>query len=120
MNGVRRTVALPSVLSVNAADTYRAAASQGLGLIQTPRYSIEQDLADGTLMECLPAAETRAYVQRVLAGYWTYRTMWGQASPSLDALASGDRAIDERLDYLGQASRPARQLASETLQVGMR
>ncbi|MFL5296719.1 MAG: transglycosylase SLT domain-containing protein [Phenylobacterium sp.] len=73
-----------------------------------------------TLMECLPAAETRAYVQRVLAGYWTYRTMWGQASPSLDALASGDRAIDERLDYLGQASRPARQLASETLQVGMR
>jgi hypothetical protein len=25
-----------------------------LGLIQTPRYSIEQDLADGTLVECLP------------------------------------------------------------------
>ena len=54
VNGVRRTVALPSVLSVNSADTYRAAASQGLGLIQTPRYSIEQDLADGTLVECLP------------------------------------------------------------------
>jgi DNA-binding transcriptional LysR family regulator len=54
VNGVRRTVALPSVLSVNDADTYRAAASQGLGLIQTPRYSVEQDLADGTLVECLP------------------------------------------------------------------
>jgi DNA-binding transcriptional LysR family regulator len=54
VNGVRRTVALPSVLSVNSADTYRAAASQGLGLIQTPRYSIEQELADGTLVECLP------------------------------------------------------------------
>jgi DNA-binding transcriptional LysR family regulator len=26
----------------------------GLGLIQVPRYSVEQDLADGTLVECLP------------------------------------------------------------------
>jgi DNA-binding transcriptional LysR family regulator len=27
---------------------------QGLGLIQVPRYSVEQDLVDGTLVECLP------------------------------------------------------------------
>ena len=27
---------------------------QGLGLIQVPRYSVERDLADGTLVECLP------------------------------------------------------------------
>jgi DNA-binding transcriptional LysR family regulator len=53
-NGVRRTVALPSALSVNGADTYKAAALQGLGLIQVPRYSVEQELADGTLVECLP------------------------------------------------------------------
>jgi soluble lytic murein transglycosylase-like protein len=71
------------------------------------------------LMECLPAQETRTYVQRVLAGYWTYRKMWGQASPSLDALASGDRAIDERLD-LGQPNRAAPQLAAQPLQVGTR
>ena len=71
------------------------------------------------LMECLPAQETRAYVQKVLAGYWTYRRMWGQASPTLDALASGDRAIDERLD-LGQPNRPAPQFAAQALQVGMR
>jgi soluble lytic murein transglycosylase-like protein len=73
-----------------------------------------------TLMESLPAQETRAYVQRVLAGYWTYRKMWGQASPTLDALASGDRTVDERLDYLAQPNRGSRQLASDTLQVGMR
>jgi DNA-binding transcriptional LysR family regulator len=54
VNGIRRTVALPSVLSVNGADTYRTAALQGLGLIQVPRFSVEQDLADGTLVECLP------------------------------------------------------------------
>jgi soluble lytic murein transglycosylase-like protein len=71
------------------------------------------------LMESLPAQETRTYVQKVLTGYWTYRKMWGQASPSLDALAAGDRAIDERLD-LAQPSRPASELATQPLQVGMR
>jgi hypothetical protein len=64
------------------------------------------------------------YVQRVLAGYWTYRTMWGEASPSLDALASGDRVVDERLD-LGQPTggRPTAnppQLAEQPLKVGTR
>jgi len=73
-----------------------------------------------TLMECMPAQETRVYVQRVLAGYWTYRKMFGQASPSLDAIASGDRTVDERLDYLGQADRGSRQVASDSLQIGMR
>ena len=78
------------------------------------------DNADSLLlMECLPAQETRMYVQRVLAGYWTYRRMWGQTSPSLDALAAGDKAIDERLD-LRQPNGPAPQLAAKPLQVGMR
>ncbi|HEY1929294.1 MAG TPA: LysR family transcriptional regulator [Caulobacteraceae bacterium] len=54
VDGVLRTVALPSVLSVNGADTYRVAALHGFGLIQAPRFSVEQDLADGTLVECLP------------------------------------------------------------------
>jgi soluble lytic murein transglycosylase-like protein len=73
-----------------------------------------------TVMECLPAQETRAYVQRVLAGYWTYRKMFGQVSPTLDALASGDRAVDERLDYLAQPDRGSRQVATDSLQIGMR
>jgi soluble lytic murein transglycosylase-like protein len=77
--------------------------------------------ADGLLlMECLPAQETRAYVQHVLAGYWTYRRMWGQPTQTLDALAAGGRPADERLDYLGQPNRAATQLASQTLQIGMR
>ena len=54
VNGMRRTVTLPSVLTVNGGDTYQAAALQGLGLIQVPRYSVEQNLMDGTLVECLP------------------------------------------------------------------
>jgi hypothetical protein len=58
-------VAPPSILSVNGADTYRAAALQGLGLIQAPRYSVEQDLRDGVLVECLPdtpPSSTSVYV----------------------------------------------------------
>jgi DNA-binding transcriptional LysR family regulator len=54
VNGMRRTVTLPSILTVNGANTYQAAALQGLGLIQVPRYSVEQNLMDGTLVECLP------------------------------------------------------------------
>jgi DNA-binding transcriptional LysR family regulator len=54
VEGVLRTVMLPSLLTVNGADTYRAAALHGLGLIQVPRHAVEQDLAEGTLVECLP------------------------------------------------------------------
>jgi DNA-binding transcriptional LysR family regulator len=54
VNGMRRTVTLPSILTVNGANTYQAAALQGLGLIQVPRYSVEQNLMDGTLVVCLP------------------------------------------------------------------
>src|SRR5262249_5667628 len=65
VDGARRTVALPSILLVNGADTYRAAALEGLGLIQVPRYSVEQDLMDGALVECLPdtpPSSTSVYV----------------------------------------------------------
>jgi len=54
VKGTRKTIILPAPLSVNGADTYKVAAKQGLGLIQVPRYSVEQELAEGTLVECLP------------------------------------------------------------------
>jgi soluble lytic murein transglycosylase-like protein len=102
-------------------DLVRAVAAYNSGPTTVARAA--QTLGDGAdsllLMECLPAPETRAYVQHVLTAYWTYRKMWGQTSPSLDALASGDRAIDERLD-LGQPNRAASQLAAQPLQIGMR
>jgi DNA-binding transcriptional LysR family regulator len=50
-----RTMMLPARLSVDGADTYRAAALQHHGLIQVPRYSVEKHLADGALVEVLPA-----------------------------------------------------------------
>ena len=50
------------------------------------------------LIESLPYAETRNYVERVMAGYWIYRRMWGLDSATLDAVAAGARTIDPRLD----------------------
>ena len=50
------------------------------------------------MVESLPYAETRNYVERVMAGYWIYRRMWGLDSPTLDAVAAGARTVDPRLD----------------------
>jgi len=101
-------------------DLVRAVAAYDSGPTTVARTALMLGDADSVLlMECLPAAETRAYVQHVLAGYWTYRKMWGETSPSLDALASGDRVVDERLD-LAQPRGATPQFAAQALQVGMR
>jgi len=53
--GKVRTVTLPATVSVNAAESYVAAAALGLGLIQVPRYHAEAALAARRLVELLPA-----------------------------------------------------------------
>ncbi len=67
-------------------------------------------------IEAIPVAETRDYVERVLANLWLYRLQMGQDTPSLDALAAGAWPIYEPLDgepapalaaaALGQATPP--------------
>ena len=49
-----RTLQLPSVLHVNSAQTYEAAALAGLGLIQAPLMGIGRYLESGALVEILP------------------------------------------------------------------
>ncbi len=50
------------------------------------------------LVESLPALETRDYVEKVMAAYWTYRRKFGGETGTLDALARGEPVIDIRLD----------------------
>lgn len=50
------------------------------------------------IIESLPSLETRNYVEKVMAGYWTYRKKFGQDSKTLDALARGATFVDARLD----------------------
>jgi len=53
--GATRTIVLPSTVSVAAAETLIAASRLGLGLIQSPRYHLQHDIAAGTLVPVLEA-----------------------------------------------------------------
>ena len=55
VDGQRHSVALPGTVSVNNADAYHACCRAGLGLIQAPRYHLQQALATGALVEVLSA-----------------------------------------------------------------
>ncbi|WP_434711191.1 LysR family transcriptional regulator [Rhizobium sp. YTUHZ045] len=53
VDGAARDITIPATVTVNAAESYVAAARMGLGLIQIPRYHAEKDLSDGTLVQVL-------------------------------------------------------------------
>jgi len=53
IDGQRREATLPATVTVSTGETMVAAARQGLGLIQVPRYHVIADLAAGRLVEIL-------------------------------------------------------------------
>jgi len=53
--GKAMEVMLPARLLVNGADSYAAAAREGLGLIQAPLHGLRADMASGALIEILAA-----------------------------------------------------------------
>lgn len=95
-----------------------AAYNGGPGLVAKTAQQLGPQADDLLLIESIPAFETRAYVQKVMAGYWTYRQLFGETTPSLDALASGAREVDARLD-LADPGRAMAQLTTQPLQVGL-
>ncbi len=54
-DGIQR-LTLTGPVAVNGADLYRGAALAGLGIVQVPRYRIEEELANGELCVVLPDA----------------------------------------------------------------
>ncbi|MFJ6323865.1 MULTISPECIES: LysR family transcriptional regulator [unclassified Rhizobium] len=54
IDGAVREITLPATISVNAAESYFAAAKLGLGLIQVPLYHAEEALRSGELLHLLP------------------------------------------------------------------
>jgi DNA-binding transcriptional LysR family regulator len=54
VKGMLRHVTLPATISVAAAATNVAVAKLGLGIIQVPRYHVEQALGAGDLVQILP------------------------------------------------------------------
>ncbi len=53
VNGTIRNVVLPATISVNAAESFHAAAKLGLGIIQVPRYHAERYIHSGELVHIL-------------------------------------------------------------------
>lgn len=48
-------IMLPTIMSVTGTESYLATAQLGLGLVQMPYFHAEKDLAQGTLVQVLPA-----------------------------------------------------------------
>lgn len=69
VDGAARRFDLPGWLSVNDAENYVLGALRGCGLIQVPRFHIEQELADGRLVEVLGAWRSPDFPLSVLYPY---------------------------------------------------
>jgi len=83
-----------------AYDVLRVAAAYnaGAGTVLNTIKKVGPEADTLLLVESLPALETRDYVEKVMAAYWTYRKKFGGRTATLDAAARGDRIIDIRLD----------------------
>lgn len=75
-----------------------AAYNAGAGTVLNTIKKIGPDADSLLLIECLPALQTRDYVEKVVAGYWTYRRKFGEETATLDAAARGEKFIDIRTD----------------------
>jgi soluble lytic murein transglycosylase-like protein len=56
------------------------------------------------VMESFPFSESRAYVRKVVAAYWSYRRQFGLPSHTLDAVAQDLPTVDVRLDEAAPAA----------------
>jgi soluble lytic murein transglycosylase-like protein len=68
------------------------------------------------VIESMPAAETRDYVKKVMAAYWSYRRQFGGSTRTLDAVASDMRTIDVRLDASTPVQNPQPTSSTEARQ----
>lgn len=66
-----------------------AAYNAGPGNLAKWRKDSGYDQDPLLFIESIPSRETRYFIERVLANLWIYRQRLGQATPSLDAIASG-------------------------------
>ncbi len=85
---------------VKSPDLFRAVAAYNGGPAPLNRTvaQLGADCDSLLLIESLPFPETRNYVEKVMASYWTYRRLMGAENKTLDAVASGARTVDFRLD----------------------
>jgi soluble lytic murein transglycosylase-like protein len=73
-----------------------AAYNAGPGNLAKWRKGAGYDQDPLLFIESIPSRETRLFIERVLANLWIYRQRLGQATPSLDAIASGAWPVYDR------------------------
>jgi soluble lytic murein transglycosylase-like protein len=91
-------------------DLFRLAAAYNGGPGNLAKWEKRSAKMDDPLVfiESIPATETRHFIQRVLANLWIYRLRIGQATPSLDAIAAGERPLYENMDGASRLAANAR------------
>lgn len=72
-------------------DLVRLLVAYNAGPTNLANWMSKLDAADDPLLfiETIPMAETRNYVERIMANYWMYQRRSGLQTPSLDRLAQG-------------------------------
>lgn len=83
-----------------------AAYNAGPGNLQ--RWTKEERHGEDPLLfiETLPSAETRNFIERVLANLWIYRARFEQDQPELDAVAAGEWPLYRGLDAAAYTGSP--------------
>ncbi|MFN4287338.1 MAG: transglycosylase SLT domain-containing protein [Brevundimonas sp.] len=94
---LQRMLQLPSF----EGDILRAIVSYngGPGRVISTLRQLDADADALLIIESIPVAETRQYVEEVMAAYWIYQRIFGGPLNTLDAIASGARTVPLSLDY---------------------
>lgn len=95
---------LRAVASYNAGPGPMLAAVRKLGADADPLL----------LIETIDVPQARDYVEKVMASYWIYQRLFGGPLKTLDAVASGARAVPMALDYVAPPPRAEPVLIAET------
>lgn len=95
---INRMLALPAFQG----DLLRAVASYnaGPGPMLAAVRKLGPDADPLLLIETIDVPQARDYVEKVVASYWIYQRLFGGPLKTLDALASGAKAVPVALDYV--------------------
>lgn len=103
-------------LSAFQGDLLRAVASYnaGPGPMLAAVRKLGADADPLLLIETIDVPQARDYVEKVMASYWIYQRLFGGPLKTLDAVASGARAVPMALDYVAPPLQAAPVLIAET------
>jgi len=109
---INKMLALPAFQG----DLLRAVASYnaGPGPMLAAVRKLGADADPLLLIETIDVPQARDYVEKVMASYWIYQRLFGGPLKTLDAIASGARAVPMALDYVAPPPQAEPVLIAET------